>query len=239
MLSDKPFTKENLDQYLKELAKEFRKRNGKSMPAEIVLIGGASVLINYGFREMTYDMDAIINAASSMKDAINYVGDKFQLPNGWMNDEFMRTESYTPRIVRYSKYYRTYAKVITFRTVTGEYLVAMKLRSGREYKYDRADVIGILWEQENKGDPLTLERVKQAVIDLYDSYDVLSDEIQQFIEQAIQDGRYEETYARVRQAEAENRDNLLEYQEKRPGVVNNDNVNDILAALRRRKTGEM
>ena len=40
MLSDKPFTKENLDQYLKELAKEFRKRNGKSMPAEVVLIGG-------------------------------------------------------------------------------------------------------------------------------------------------------------------------------------------------------
>ena len=50
MLSEKPFTKENLDQYLKELAKEFRKRNGKSMPAEIILIGGASVVINYGFR---------------------------------------------------------------------------------------------------------------------------------------------------------------------------------------------
>lgn len=47
MLSDQPFTKENLDQYLKELAKEFRKRNGKSVPAEIILIGGASVLINY------------------------------------------------------------------------------------------------------------------------------------------------------------------------------------------------
>ena len=28
MSADKPFTKENLDSYLKELAKEFRKRNG-------------------------------------------------------------------------------------------------------------------------------------------------------------------------------------------------------------------
>ena len=63
MLSEVPFTRENLDRYLKELAKEFRKCNGKSMPAEIILIGGASVVINYGFREMTYDMDAIINAA--------------------------------------------------------------------------------------------------------------------------------------------------------------------------------
>ena len=34
MLSEMRFTRENLDQYLKELAKEFRKRNGKSMPAE-------------------------------------------------------------------------------------------------------------------------------------------------------------------------------------------------------------
>ncbi len=70
MLSDKPFRKEDLDLYLKELAKEFRKRNGKTIPAEITLIGGASILINYGFREMTYDMDAIMDAASSIRDAI-------------------------------------------------------------------------------------------------------------------------------------------------------------------------
>ena len=73
-MSDIPFTKDNLDGYLKELSKEFRKMNGSKIPAEIILIGGASVLINYGFREMTYDMDAIIQALSSMKDAINHVG---------------------------------------------------------------------------------------------------------------------------------------------------------------------
>ena len=61
MLFEQPFTKDNLDNYLKELAKEFRKINGKNMPADIILIGGASVVINYGFREMTYDMDAVIN----------------------------------------------------------------------------------------------------------------------------------------------------------------------------------
>ena len=56
MSADKPFTKENLDSYLKELAKEFRKKNGTRMPAKIILIGAASILINYGFGEMTYDM---------------------------------------------------------------------------------------------------------------------------------------------------------------------------------------
>ncbi len=40
------FTKENLDTVLKELAKEFKKRNGKAVPAEIILIGGAAVLVS-------------------------------------------------------------------------------------------------------------------------------------------------------------------------------------------------
>ena len=84
-MSEVSFTKDNLDQYLKELAKEYRKRNGKTVSAEIVLIGGAAVVINYGFREMTYDMDAIINASASMKDAINHVGEQYGLPNRFAN----------------------------------------------------------------------------------------------------------------------------------------------------------
>ena len=50
------FTKDNIDTYLKELAKEYRKLVGKNVPAEIILIGGASVLVNYGFRDMTTDI---------------------------------------------------------------------------------------------------------------------------------------------------------------------------------------
>lgn len=235
MLSDKPFRKEDLDLYLKELAKEFRKQNGKAIPAEITLIGGASILINYGFREMTYDMDAIMDAASSIRDAITIVGDRYNLPHGWINDGFMKTDSYTSRIVQYSRYYCTYSNIMTIRTVTSEYLVAMKLRSGRQYKFDLSDIIGILWEQEKKGDPLSLERIKTAVEDLYGSYDVLSEDMKQFVEKAIIDGKYEETFSRVRRAEAENKENLLEYQEQKPGTINGDNINDIIAALRRKK----
>ena len=234
-MSDKPFTKQNLDQYLKELAKEYRHRNGKSMPAEIILIGGASVVLNYGFREMTYDMDAIIDASSSMKDAINYVGDKYGLPTGWLNDDFIKTDSYTRKVVQYSKYYRTYSNVITYRTVTAEYLVAMKMRSGRLYKYDRSDVIGVLLEQKKKGDPLSIERIRKAVEELYGSYDVIKEDVRLFVENAVLDGHYERLYARVRQLEAENKEILLEYQNEKPNVITVDNVNDIIAALRERK----
>ena len=62
------FTKDNINTYLKALAKEYRRLGGKKLPAELVLIGGASVLINYGFREMTTDVDAVIQSASTMKE---------------------------------------------------------------------------------------------------------------------------------------------------------------------------
>ena len=124
---------------------------------------------------------------------------------------------------------------MTIRTVTSEYLVAMKLRSGRQYKFDLSDIIGILWEQEKKGVPLSLERIETAVEDLYGSDDVLSEDMKQFVEKAIIDGKYEETFSRVRRAEAENKENLLEYQEQKPGTINGDNINDIIAALRRKK----
>ena len=103
------FTKENLDLYLRELAKAFRKLNGKTMPAEIILIGGASVLINYGFRDTTYDMDAIILSSSTMRQAINQVGDKFGLPNGWLNTDFMKTSSYSPKLAEHSEYFMSIA----------------------------------------------------------------------------------------------------------------------------------
>lgn len=233
MLSEAPFTKENLDHYLKELAKEFRKRNGKTVPAEIVLIGGASVVINYGFREMTNGMDAIISATSSMKEAINNVGDRFGLPNGWMNSDFMNTISYTPKIIQFSEFYKVFSNIITVRTVTGEYLIAMKLMSGRQYKYDLSDVVGILWEQERKGQPLTLEQIQKAIVDLYDSYDRLPLESRSFIERTLADGKYEAMYGYIRKMEAENKKILIEYQEEKPGVINNDNTSSIIAAIRK------
>ena len=54
------FEKDNLDIYLKELAKEYRRLIGSKMPAEIILVGGAAVLANYSFRDMTTDIVGIL-----------------------------------------------------------------------------------------------------------------------------------------------------------------------------------
>ena len=232
MSADKPFTKENLDNYLKELAKEFRKLNGNKMPAEIILIGGASVLINYGFREMTYDMDAIINSSGVMKDAINMVGDRLGLPFGWLNTDFINTASYTPRLVRFSKYYKTFSNILQVRTISEEYLVAMKLMAGRQYKNDLSDVVGIIIEQEKKGEAISLEVVKKAVEDLYDEYERIPENSRKFIEAIYKQEDLEAFYKQCRKTELENKDVLVRFEGDYPGVLNGDNLADILKAAR-------
>lgn len=234
-MSDTYFTKNNLDGYLKELAKEFRKMNGTGMPAEIILIGGASVLLNYGFREMTYDMDAIIQASSAMKDAINRVGDRMGLPNGWLNTDFMKTASYTPKLVQYSQYYKTFSNVLKVRTVSAEYLVVMKLMAGRQYKNDLSDVVGILLEQRRKEKEIELDQIKKAAMELYQGYDNLPEASRAFIEAVYQNSDLSVLYMTIRDDEKQNKNILLEFQDDYPDVLNGDNLADILKAAKTKR----
>lgn len=230
-----PFTKDNVDRYLKELSKEFRKINGTKVPAEIVLIGGAAVLLNYGFREMTYDMDAIIQASSSMKDAINNVGDRMGLPNGWLNTDFMKTASYTPKLVQYSQYYKTFSNVLQVRTISSEYLIVMKLMAGRQYKNDLSDVVGILSEQQHAGNNIELDNIKRAATELYDDYENLPETSRAFIEAAYQTENLTDLYIKIREEEKQNKNILLEFQEDYPSVLNGDNLADILKMAKAKK----
>lgn len=180
------FTKENIDIYLKELGKEYRRQSGKGMPAELILIGGASVLINYGFRNMTTD---------------------------------------------------------------SEYLIAMKLRSGRQYKSDLSDVLGILAEHEKEGTPLSMKQIRKAVTDLYGDWDSLPNASQVFIENVMENSGFEQLYEQIAREEQETKELLIQFEENYPGIITRANVNgnaenlqekadraSILARLRQKKS---
>lgn len=226
--NENAFNKENLDFYLRELSKAFRKLNGKAIPAEIILIGGASVLINYGFRDMTYDMDAIIVSSSAMKQAIGQVGDKFGLPSGWLNADFMKTKSYSPKLIEHSVYYKTFSNILTVRTVTAEYMIAMKLMAGRKYKNDLSDVIGILNHHKDNGVPITLDQIKKAVVDLYGKWSSLPQTSVSFIEQAISKGNYGEAFDEIRSSEIVNKTVLKSFEADYPGMLKESNLEEIL-----------
>lgn len=232
------FKKDNLDTYLKELAKEYKKLAGKNMPAEIILIGGAAIIESYGFRDMTADIDAIISAASAMTEAINLVGDRYGLPNGWLNADFQNTGSYSNKLPRYSSFYRTFNQVLNVRTVTGEYLIAMKLRAFRQYKNDLSDVIGVLSEHEKRGDRITIERINLAVENLYGGWSEFPEGARDFIIKTLSEGNFEILYDLVRKNEKDAKEQLVEFRDNYPGVLKGENANDVLKGLRLRKQRE-
>ena len=217
MLSNnKTFTKENLDQILNELSKEYKKLGGRKIPVEIVLIGGAAIISNYGFREMTSDVDAILSSGLIMKEAINSVGDRLNLPNNWLNSDFTKTSSYSTKIIQYSVPYKTFNQVLHVRILNGAHLIAMKLMSGRKYKNDLSDIVGILDEHQKNNREITLEMIDRAVHELYGGWDDIPKDSAEFINSIMKNRNYEKVFLQIRKSEQQSREVILESQKANP-----------------------
>ena len=235
MSAEPPFSRDNLNEYLKALAKEFRRMNGTKTPAEIILVGGASILVNYGFRELTYDVDAVIIASSAMKDAINNVGNKLNLPRGWLNADFKHTRSYSDKLLAVSVYYRTFSNLLRVRTIAAEYLIAMKLMSGRRYKNDISDIFGILREHKKAGNPIAKAAIEQAVIELYGDMAELPDQSIELLDSTFEDGNFESLYEKSRKDEKEAKEILIDFDESNPNALKAERIDTVLEQIKRKR----
>jgi hypothetical protein len=200
------FTKESVDNYLNILAKEYKRRNRKADRVELILVGGASVLVNYGFRDMTTDIDAIILADSVMKDAIYAVAEKEGLPDGWLNADFKRSDSFSEKLIAKSDYYKTFANVLEVRTVKDEYLIAMKLVAGRNNKRDLSDIAGVLISSRKQGKNISYEKIDTAVKDLYGNWDKVKPLPAQLLEKLLKNDDIESLYREIQLEENRNKE---------------------------------
>ena len=198
--------KSRMDYYLCELAKEYRKLS--KIPLQIIIVGGAAILSQYDFRTSSVDIDGFIYPFSdAMKSAINKAADRLSLPNGWLNDDFKYTSSFTNNILFLSKYYRTFSRIVEVRVVEGVYLIAMKLVALRNYKNDLSDILGILIEERNEGNMISIIDIKKAITDLYgvDEH-ILSQQALSFLEQIYSVTElWKDIYLNIKKKESDNR----------------------------------
>lgn len=168
MLPNFYLDRDNLDYYLTALGKEYKKLS--KHPVQIVLIGGGAIFIRYSFRIMSLDLDGLLYPykSDSLKHAIRIVADKYNIPYGWLNDDFIKTDSYSKNIFIYSDYYKTYSNLIEVRIIDTIHLIAMKLKSFRSYKRDQSDIVGILLEEKQKSNIIEKDSIIDAYVDLYD-----------------------------------------------------------------------
>jgi predicted nucleotidyltransferase len=207
MYIEKQFTKSDIEHYLYLLAKEYRKRNRKAKHVELILVGGASVIVNYGFRDITTDIDAMILADSVMKEAIMAVAEKENIPDGWLNADFQKSGSFSDSLIRYSSYYKTYANIMEVRTVKDEYLIAMKLVAGRNYKRDLSDIIGIVKYTREAGGEISFESIDKAMTDLYGGWENVEDYSRRLLFRVLTDPSSTELYSET--IEEENNNKIL------------------------------
>lgn len=217
--------------YLKELAKEFKRITGRKTSAEIIIVGGGSVLLNYDFRMNSVDVDAFNTYESAIKDAAKLVADKYNLSQQWLNDDFKKTPSYSPRLRQYSSYYKTFSNVLEIRTISREYLVAMKMVSGRKYKNDLSDILGILYYHYKNNDEITYSQIEKAVEDLYGNFDRIKDDVLEFVKTAVENKTFVDGYNLQKEAEQNIKENLIQFEEKYENVLSENNIDDIINKL--------
>lgn len=222
-------TKENLDSVLKDLGNYYTHNGHNKIYAEIILVGGAAVLAKYNFRESSGDMDAIIRATSTIKDAALKVSDKYNLHPDWLNMDFKNTSSFSEKILEHSTYYKTFSNYVEIRIIKPEYLIATKLNAFREYKHDKSDIVGIIIEQEQINEPITKEDVSKAYSELYQKE--LSLEQLNFFESVINNKDKKDLLDEIQEKENNNLQKLSDFKDKYPNVLNGDNLNEILQSL--------
>ena len=167
MPSEEKITRANAMDLIRRFAKEYRKTLGKS-PAEIIIVGGGSIMLNYKFRDATQDFDVILRAASGIKDVIHQFADENNLSRDWMNTDFITTVSYSDALTEVSRLYcRLNNNTLEIRTVSGVYLIAMKMKAHRDYRNDISDSIGILIEEAEAGHHFSYDDIETAYQKLY------------------------------------------------------------------------
>lgn len=231
MQSDKKITRENALDIIKKFAKEYRKELGKA-PGEIIIVGGGSIMLNYSFRDATQDFDVILRAASGISDVITKFADDNDLPRDWMNSDFIKTSSYSAKLAEVSKHFCSLNNnTLEIRTVSGKYLIAMKIRAHREYRNDISDVSGILIEEKEKGNDISFIEITEAYNFLYG--ESIEPSVLSIIEEICSKSIFElkQIYYERNMAETNIGAKVVSYVEK-GADINTKNVNDVIDRIK-------
>jgi hypothetical protein len=224
------FNRSNIDHYLYLVAKEYKKENRSNPEAEIIIVDGASMIMNYSFRDTTTDIDSIIRASSSMKDVINKIGDENGLGTGWLNEDFKNTVSYSYKLIENSRFYKKFCNCLSVRTVSDEYLLAMKVRSARIYKHDLSDIIGIIKEHQEKGQEINFKLLNEAYRKLYDEN--ISEQMADKLNEIFKHNDLEELFYSTKEEKNKNLEAVKRAEAEYKDAVNEKNINSFIEHFR-------
>ncbi len=111
----------------------------------------------------------------------------------------------------------------------------MKLMSGRRYKKDLSDIIGILSEQKRMGEPLGYRQIDCAVKNLYGGGDDISEYAVQVLKAALDSENLKELFMEQEQEEALSKQAVLQVQKYEGEKVKESNVDEVIQKALKKK----
>ena len=103
-------------------------------------------------------------------------------------------------------------------------------------KNDISDIVGILNEEKDNGNSITLDSIKTAVCNLYGNWNRLPQYSQNLITEIMKNDEYDKLYEQYRIQEKSVKKSLIEFDDKYPSVANEDNISQILDHLKNKST---
>ncbi|MDA8066071.1 MAG: hypothetical protein M0031_11350 [Thermaerobacter sp.] len=127
--------RDEVERYLRELAEELSARGREG---EILLVGGAAMLLSIGNREATRDLAAYLGEnPSDIREAARAVAARHELPEDWLNDAVKGFFFGTPP----QELWAEYPGLRVF-VAKPEYVLAMKAVAGRPQ--DVQDLVALI-----------------------------------------------------------------------------------------------
>ena len=161
------FAREDIVTLLCEVAMRYAKRNGP--PLNVLIYGGAAVILRHKFRTAAHDIDYALREPSPLfEDCAEDVGKRYRLLPFWMHrlEEFTSAPRFRENFYRHADVFRLNAASgnLSFWVQDTDWQLANKLCWFRRYrKNDGRDIVGIL--QGRDGD--AVKQVSQSVGDVF------------------------------------------------------------------------
>ena len=173
------FNKDKLNQLFEELGKQCVK------DTEIIICGGASMVLNYETRESTRDVDCFM-LEEQIKKVATKLAVKHELDFDWLNDNVCVTLSYHNGLSKYKTYYNRFGNLVVY-TISGLPLLCMKLVSFREHSSDVEDCRNLIALLKSK---YSVKDVMGTFSEIYKDTSLMSVDAELFLTKEFEGSTY-------------------------------------------------
>lgn len=131
----------------------------------ILIMGGSALCLKYDYR-LTVDIDADVRFARNKKNAIKEVASIHNIPTDWLNEDVMKSNSYSRLLWDNSIVYTVMYGILEVRVVNDLDQLCMKATAGRPK--DREDILKLVDVLVKGG--YTFDNYNARFMQLYNNY---------------------------------------------------------------------